>query len=303
MIRASLLAAALLAPAATLAAQGTAPPPADAAAPVRVVIHVVDPAGRRPIEGMEIRVGGQPAATSDRRGDVTLAAVPAGTHTLEFTHRTYGSGSAQLTVTGPGTAEFELPVPRREAVLDPLRVTARRMTAAELGDRSRGRRQNVLTRQDIEARQASARDVGDLVRTFPSLQVSEVQYPGSRTVKEVCIIDRSARGNAPLVTRDAMQQREEGQRRDASMDRRPVGREAFHGATMSEQCEGVAVAIDDRLMAGQAGELLRGISMDQIESITYLRPSEATARFGTAGGNGVILIYTRGNGPTVTPAP
>ena len=295
MTRAVLLAAALLAPAAALSAQ--AAPPADA--PVRVLIHVIDPAGRRPIEGMDVRVAGLPAATSDRRGDVTLAAVPAGTHALEFTHRTYGSGSAQLTVSGPGTVEFELPVPRREAILDPLQVTARRMTAAELNDRSRGRRQNVLTRQDIEARQASARDVGDLVRTFPSLLVTEVQYPGSRTVKEVCIIDRSARGNAPLVTRDAMQQRDEGNRRDASMDKRPQARDNFHGAVMSEQCEGVAVAVDGRLMAGQAGELLRGISMDQIESIFYLRPSEAAARFGTAGGNGVILIYTRGNGPTV----
>jgi hypothetical protein len=295
MIRASALAAALLATATTLAAQ-EAPAPA---APVRVVIHVVDPANRRGIEGMEVRIAGLAAVTSDRRGDVVFAAVPAGSHALEFSHRVYGTGSATLAVSGPGTAEFELPVPRREAALDPLQVTARRMTAMERNDRTGGRRQNVLTREDIEARSASARNVGDLVRTFPSLQVSEIQYPGSRTVKEVCIIDRASTRNAPLVTRDAMQQREKDNRRDATMTPRPVARDAFHGATQDEQCEGVAVAIDDRMMAGQPGELLRGLSLNEIESVSYLRPSEAASRFGTAGGNGVILVYTRGNGPTV----
>jgi hypothetical protein len=36
-----------------------------------------------------------------------------------------------------------------------------------------------------------------------------------------------------------------------------------------------------------------------VESVFYLRPSEASARFGGVGADGVILIYTRGNGPTV----
>lgn len=297
MIRASAVAALLLAATGTALAAQEAPAP-----PVRVVIHVIDPGNRRGIEGMEVRVAGLPAITSDRRGDVVIAAVPAGTHTLEFTHRTYGNGSATLAVSGPGTAEFELPVPRREAVLDALQVTARRMTAADRNNRSGGRRQNVLTREDIEARSASARNVGDLVRTFPALQVSEVQYPGSRTVKEVCIIDRSSTRNAPLVTRGAVERRDSANRRDASMTARPVASARFHGATQEEQCEGVAVAVDDRLMAGQAGELLRGLSLNEIESVFYLRPSEAASRFGMQGGNGVILVYTRGNGPTVQPA-
>jgi hypothetical protein len=180
MSRRPLLLGALIALAPTALGAQAAPPE-----PVRVVIHVVDPANRRGIEGMEVRVAGLPAVTSDRRGDVVLAAVPAGTHALEFTHRVYGAGSAQLAVSGPGTVEFELPVPRRETTLDPLQVTARRVTAADRESRSGGRRQNVLTRADIEARMGSARDVGDLVRTFPSLTVHEIQYRDSRSVKEV----------------------------------------------------------------------------------------------------------------------
>jgi hypothetical protein len=33
--------------------------------------------------------------------------------------------------------------------------------------------------------------------------------------------------------------------------------------------------------------------------VFYLSPAEAVSRFGYAGANGVIMIYTRGNGPTV----
>jgi len=36
-----------------------------------------------------------------------------------------------------------------------------------------------------------------------------------------------------------------------------------------------------------------------VESVFYLRPSEASAHFGGVGADGVILICTRGNGPTV----
>jgi len=292
MRRALLLAASLLAAAPALAAQEPTP------ATVRVTIHVIDPANRRGIEGMQLRVGTM-GATSDRRGDVVFGAMPAGTHTLEFTHATYGGGTAQLVVSGPGAVEFELPVPRREAILDPLQVTARRLMPGEFNDRSRGRRQNVLTRADIEARLASARDVGDLVRTFPALQVTEVQYAGgSGMAKEICITDRSGPRNSPLVTRQAREETEQSNRRAASMGSVPPAHDQMRGQN-DEKCEGVAVAVDDRLVAGQTGEFLRTFSLDQVESVFYLRPSEATTRFGSGGANGVILIYTRGNGPTV----
>jgi hypothetical protein len=294
MSRTRLFLAALLACApAALAAQGGAAP----AEPVRVVIHALDAESRRGIDGMEVRVPGLPAAATDRRGILVLAAVPAGSHAIELSHRAYGTVRADLVVSGPGTAEFELPMPRRATGLDPLTVSARRLTATELTARSSGRRQNVLTREDIEARRSSARDVGDLVRTFPSLMVTEEQYPGSGSVKEVCITDRSGSRNSPITTRPAVQDTRRANRRDASMP--PERERAMQAMTMDEKCEGVAVAVDDRLVVGQAGEFLKSLSLDQVESVSYLRPAEATARFGTSGGSGVILVYTRGNGPTV----
>jgi hypothetical protein len=95
--------------------------------------------------------------------------------------------------------------------------------------------------------------------------------------------------------REDRQNAQEAQRGVAS---NPL-RDRFHAQMLEEQCQGVAVAVDDMIMAGQAGEFIKTFPVSQIESVIYLRPGEATARFGGAGATGVVLIYTRGNGPTV----
>jgi hypothetical protein len=62
---------------------------------------------------------------------------------------------------------------------------------------------------------------------------------------------------------------------------------------------GVAVAVDDVMIGGNAGEFLRDFPTTGIESIIYLKPTDAAGRYGFRARNGIILIYTRGNGPTV----
>ena len=59
------------------------------------------------------------------------------------------------------------------------------------------------------------------------------------------------------------------------------------------------VALDEVLIGGSAGEFLRNFPTSGIESIIYLKPDDAFGRYGPAGAGGMILIYTRGNGPTV----
>jgi hypothetical protein len=263
---------------------------------VRVVIRVVDPAGRSGIEGMQVHLAGLPTATTDRRGGVVFPAVAPGSYAVELSHRVYGAATARLTVHGPGTAEFELAVPRRTVTLDALHATARRVYPGEFNTRSRGRRLDIVTREQIEQRQGSARDVGDLVAVFPMLQVTEIQHPKSGMVKEVCVTDRSGPRASPFVTLQAKQ--DERQARDVLRGVSNPRLDRIHGQ-LGEQCEGVAVAVDDMLMAGQAGEFLRSFPVGQVESVIYLRPTEAASRYGGAGANGVILIYTRGNGPTV----
>jgi hypothetical protein len=269
---------------------------AAAAGAVRVTVRVVDPAGGRPIEGMQVHVAGLPAATTDRRGAVVFPAVAPGSYAVELDHRVYGTATARLTVHGPGAAEFELAVPRRTVTLDAVHATARRVYPGDFNQRSRGRRLNVITREQIEARQGSARDVGDLVAAFSMLHVTDIHYPKSGMVKEVCVTDNSGPRASPFVTLQDREDRKAEQNALRGISNQNLDR--IH-ALMEEQCQGVGVAVDDMIMAGQAGEFLKSFPIGEIESVIYLRPGEATARFGGFGANGVILIYTRGNGPTV----
>jgi hypothetical protein len=276
------------------------PPPGfavAAAGTVRVAIRVVDPAGGRPIEGMEVHVAGLPAATTDRRGAVAFPAMAPGSYAVELNHRVYGTATARLTVHGPGTAEFELAVPRRNVTLEALQATARRVYPGDFNQRTRGRRLNVITREQIEARQGSVRDVGDLVAAFSMLHVTDIQYPRTGMVKEVCITDNSAPRTASFIS---LQDREDRRRAQDVLRGLPSNpdRDRMQAQMMDEQCQGVAVAVDDMIMAGHAGEFIKTFPVSQIESVIYLRPTEAAARFGGAGANGVVLIYTRGNGPT-----
>jgi hypothetical protein len=244
---------------------------------------------------MDVHVAGLPPVTTDRRGAVVFPGMAPGSYAVELSHRTYGTATARLTVHGPGTADFELAVPRRTVMLEAVRAIARRVYPGDFNPRSRGRRLNVVTREQIEARRGAVRDVGDLVATFSMLHVRDIQYPKTGMVKEVCITDHASAGAASLVT---AQQRED---RLLQANRvRGVSNPALERihAQMAEQCDGVKVAVDDMIMAGQAGEFIKTFPVSQIESVIYLRPVEATARFGLIGGNGVILIYTRGNGPT-----
>lgn len=63
------------------------------------------------------------------------------------------------------------------------------------------------------------------------------------------------------------------------------------------RCEMVMLVLDDIPM-GDPGMLFRSMAVNQIESIEYMRGGEAGARYGTGSANGVVRIYTRGNGPT-----
>jgi hypothetical protein len=252
-------------------------------------------------------MAGFPGAATDRRGIVAFPAVPPGSYAVALSHPAYGAATARLTVHGPGTAEFELPIPRRNVILAPLNAVARRLYPGEFNERSRGRRLNVVTREEIERREGVARDVGDLVRVFPALTVTEVQYrygdTGTGIVKEVCITPRSGPRNSSLVTLASRNEQAAASRAqhegDAGVAPASPQREQFL-ASLQEQCEGnVAVAVDDMIMAGMSGEFLRNFPIQQVESVFYLSPAEAVSRFGYAGANGVIMIYTRGNGPTV----
>jgi hypothetical protein len=139
--------------------------------------------------------------------------------------------------------------------------------------------------------------VGDLVRTFPGLTVSEIHYPGSGAIKEICIVDRSAIRSGAVAAGGSL-----GGAASLAAQRSASGsppRLLSDMAGNADLCIGAAVALDEVLIGGSPGEFLRSFPTTGIESIIYLKPSDASGRYGLAGANGVVLIYTKGNGPTV----
>jgi hypothetical protein len=188
--------------------------------------------------------------------------------------------------------QYELKIPRRVVMLEPLAVVAERIYPGYFNPRSRGRHLDILTREEIE-RHGTARDIGDLVRTFRNLTVSEIHYPGSSMIKEICVVDRTSISGA------LMGGGSEGTYGSLAGRTRSVQQAPSLAQLQGNSCHGAAVAVDEVLIGGSAGEFLRSYPTSGIESIIYLKPSDATGRYGLAGGNGVILIYTRGNGPTV----
>ncbi|MFL5381784.1 MAG: carboxypeptidase regulatory-like domain-containing protein [Longimicrobiaceae bacterium] len=232
----------------------------------RVVVRLVDDGNGRPIAGAKVSLGGSAREwTTGRNGELAVDLAP-GTYSIAFNHPVYGAGIARLAVSGRGTVQYDIKLPRRTVTLEPLRVVAQRVYPGYFDPRTRGRRLSLITRDEIERRAGAAGNVGGIVRTLPGVQVQEFTFRSSGMVMDVCIQDRTA---IPDGVR---------------------------------QCPArVAVALDDVLIGGPVGELLASLSLSSIESIIYLKPNEGEGRYGYAARHGILLIYTRGNGPTVRP--
>jgi hypothetical protein len=228
------------------------------ALPGRVALRVVDEATSRPLAGVTVRFGGAiPDAVSDRRGMVRLADVPAGSYGVELRHDTYGAGTARVAVRGGLPTELEIRLPRRAVTLEPLVVQARRVAPGAL-DAGRGRRMNMVTRDEIDQRPA-ARNVGELVARFPGLRL---RYDDRG---DICL---------------------------ESM------REVATRLSSLGVCNGLQLFLDD-LPVGQGMEFATSIPMNTVESVVVLNPTEAFGLYGFMAHRGALLVYTRGNGPTM----
>jgi hypothetical protein len=267
-----------------------------------VVVRMVDEASGRPIDGVKVSLSGTNREwTTSRNGEFSLDAAP-GTYSISFSHPTYGAGTGRLTVNARGTVQYALRLPRRTVTLEPLAVVAQRVYPGFFDPRARGRHLNIVMRDEIERRASAALNIGDLVRSsIPALQVNEIRMMNSGGfIKEVCITDRMAMP---------------GQNDDPTVSRTPASSDPSLGEpsqhpdtrmfdpTKSECTRGVAVAVDDMLIGGNAAEFLRDFPTSGIESIIYVKPTDAASRYGYLARNGIILIYTRGNGPTVRETP
>jgi hypothetical protein len=67
-------------------------------------------------------------------------------------------------------------------------------------------------------------------------------------------------------------------------------------------CEAVQLVLDDMLV-GSGSSFASSVPLEDVESVIFLKPTEGFAQYGIIGQKGVLLVYTRGNGPTVQRGP
>lgn len=211
----------------------------------------------------------QTSATADRDGRYRICGVPAGEIVAlalasqmeaEWEELRVGEGeivARDLNVPAQRSASREAPPQTREMQLDSLVVTG--MGKRELERRALGTRRDLLVREEIERHAGGARHVGDVVRRFPGMAVSD----GSGNTG-VCI--KSSRPHTRLVP----------------------------GRTPG--CDAVRVYLDDAPVQ-DAQRLLATLPLEQVESVEFIPASRAGARYGTGTATGVLVVYTLGNGP------
>jgi hypothetical protein len=244
-----------------------------------VVGVVRDETTGTPLPGIDVVVswqGGRATVTTDAQGGYRMCMAPLGV-ALAVEPRLPGGyelrqgtsrppraiGPEPAGADGVGgvlAAEFGL-VPRA-IELPGLTATATALSNVDRMRRQLGTRLDLFTRQDLDEMERSAHHVGDVVRRFPSVNVREV-VDGAGVRHGLCI--ESTR-SVPVQPAPA--------------------------------CRPVKVYFDDmHVMDG--GEFLVGLPVSQIESVQYIPGGLAMSRYGSGAEYGVLLVYSRGSGPTV----
>lgn len=229
----------------------------------RLTVRVVEEASGSPLSGMGVVLRGtQLQGITGPDGTFTFAAVPRGTYVLELRDGSGQGHERRLAVRRPEMA-VTLTVRPGATALEPLVVTA--MTDERRTTRAMGTRRDFFDREFIEQNRAGKRHVGNLLQgRVPGLKVFEATLPGPRgeaPAQRVCI---------------------ESSRRHMNFERRP--------------CWMVAVYLDG-IKIEDPGTFLLSYPLEDLESVEMLGPIQATTRYGTNAGLGVLEIYTRGNGP------
>jgi hypothetical protein len=156
-----------------------------------------------------------------------------------------------------GGSEVQIRLPTQAIALEGIEVTV--LSQRETARRAGGTAQNLLTRTQIEQRARGVRDVGDLAaNNFPGIIVRDVHPTPGMMRTSICI----------------------GTHRPTAL-----------GET---DCN-VAVILDGIRI--NDNEILLTINPREIESIEYLSAAEAGPLYGTGTAGGVLIIYTRGQGP------
>ena len=221
-----------------------------------IVGVVVDADSGEPVSGVEVRIADPSRMTvTDDEGGFRLSDVPRGNRRLILSHIAYGEHERSLVLEEGGTLEYEVRMSREAIELSPLMVEVR--TEAERERLASGNSIDLVERPTIDLFE---RQGGNLVNLLGR------EVPGIRI-------------NAPCV---------EFRLQANSTGIGPVDPESAD-ASVNTTCREPAIFMDGVRVSMGLGE----ISLDQLESVEVLSPSEASTRYGMAGAYGVILLETR----------
>lgn len=220
-----------------------------------------------PVQQAIVRLQGSSLqAVTDAEGRFGFGDIRPGVYRIQIRHIGFQVESEPVELPAGQDVFLRLQVAPQAIALEGIEVTAR--SAVQDLARLTPFRRDIIYGETLageEARGARAFEV--LRRSVPGLQVTELNNPGDPN--RLCV----------------------------QTTRRVAG---LSGST----CQMVQVVLDDiRIPPGEEGDLLRSLSAAEIESVEFVSPTQATTRFGTGGNvaNGVVLIYTRGRGPYVSP--
>lgn len=219
---------------------------------------VVDDATQRPLAGAQITVTGTQLGTiTNQQGRFTISGVPAGARQVRASLIGYAAATSTVNVAAGGAASVNFALAQTAIALDELIITA---TGEQQARREIGNAVSTIRTEDVEM--AAITDATQLLQGRTA-GVSVMQSSGTSGTGSRIRIRGSASvslNNDPLLVID-------GVRADNSTSSIAVG--------------------------GQNLSRFNDLNPDEIESIEVLKGPAASALYGTAAANGVIVVTTK----------
>jgi len=212
-----------------------------------------------PVAGAVVSVAGTGSSTlTDANGRFLLDDLPPGRHLVTTDHIAFEERTDSVTIFSEETVDIEVQMATEALEVEGLVVTARtRFGRTSLaGD---AKRADFLSREEIEVLLPRVTATEDLLRNMNA--------PGLR-IRNVLQVDQITGVTVPALC--------------IEVSRRGGG----------EGCVPAAVALNDVLIPFPE-QFLQDLDPGIIDRIEILSPTDAQFQFGTAAGNGAVLIYTR----------
>lgn len=225
----------------------------------RIAGQVVDESTGQPLVGAQVFVGGTGlGAITNQDGRYLISNVPAGVREVRVSLIGYARGTAQVTVTPAETAVADLVLRVSAVELDAITVTT--VTGQALRRRELGTNTGAISLADVE--QGSVTSLADVLTGRTSgLMVQDISgTTGTSQRIRIRGANSISLSNEPLIFIDGIR-----------------ANDSFGGTGVG----------------GQNRSRLNDINPNDIENIEVVKGPAATAIYGTAAANGVLLITTK----------